>query len=346
MDIWILNEDFQRLGIVDTASSVIWANRARQCGDFEIYIPASAEMLELLKEDRIVARQDDEMLCFIEKVIDADDQENGDYLTVTGRCMRSILARRIVWDQTALTDTVENIMRKLVTDALISPEIAARKYDKLTLAPAHGYTETASVQYTGDNLQEVIESLCATYGYCYKITLEDGLLVLDFYKPTDRSVNQSENPRVVFSEEYDNLTASTYTKDKTAYKSVALVAGEGEGSARRRAIVSREVDQAGLHRREIFVDARDLSSNEGEISDDDYMAQLSERGSTSLSEAPMVESMEGAVESLQMYTYKKDYFLGDIITARNKHSVEAVTQVLEIVEQEDENGYKCTPTFG
>lgn len=351
MDLWIYSEDFELLGIVDTASSIIWANRFRQCGDFEVYVQASAAMLDLLQIDRIVVRPGDEMACFIEKVEITTDEENGDFMTVSGRCLRSILDRRIVWDQTQLSGTLENAMRRLVTDAFISPAIAARKYDGLALAEAHGYTDTVSAQYTGTNLLEAIEELCATKNYGFKITMErdgwrTGGLVLDIYRGVDRSMNQSESPRVVFSEEYDNLTTTTYTKDKKAYKTVALVAGEGEGSARRRTIVSRSEDQAGLHRRELYVDARDISSNEGEISDSAYFAQLSERGSADLAEATIIESMDGAVEALQMYTYGVDYSLGDLVTVRNKHGIQADAQVLEVVEVWDENGYTCTPTFG
>lgn len=351
MDLWIYSEDFELLGVVDTASSIIWASRFRQCGDFEIYVPASAAMLDLLQIDRIVARTDDEMACFIEKVEITTDEENGDFMTVSGRCLRSILDRRIVWDQTQLSGTLENGMRKLVTDAFISPAIAARKYSGLTLAAAHGYTETVSAQYTGTNLLAAYEELCATKNFGFKIILErdgwkPGKLVLDIYKGVDRSMNQSKNPRVVFSEEYDNLTTSTYTKDKAAYKTVALVAGEGEGRARRRTTVSRSEDQEGLHRRELYVDARDISSNEGEITDSAYLAQLAERGSAGLAEATIVESMDGAVEAQQMYTYGKDYNLGDLVTVRNKHGVQADAQVLEVVEVWDDTGYTCTPTFG
>ena len=172
MDLWIYSEDFELLGVVDTASSIIWANRFRQCGDFEIYVQASAAMLDLLQIDRIVARPGDEMACFIEKVEITTDEENGDFMTVSGRCLRSILDRRIVWDQTQLSGTLENGMRKLVTDAFISPAIAARKYSSLTLAAAHGYTETVSAQYTGTNLLAAYEELCATKNYGFKIILE------------------------------------------------------------------------------------------------------------------------------------------------------------------------------
>lgn len=346
MDLWIYDENFIAQGIADTASSIIWANRFRQCGDFELHMSASAAMIDLLKEDRLVIRPDDDMVGIIEGVEIGTEAENGDYLRVTGRCARSILARRIVWDQTTLSGTAENAMRQLVTDAFISPAIAERKYDKLALAAAHGYQDSVQVQYTGENILEAIQDLAASNNYGFKVALQGGMLVLDFYKGVDRSARQTKNPRVVFSEEYDNLTASAYALNKADYKTVALVAGEGEGTDRRRAVVGRSADQSGLHRREVFVDARDVSSDDGKITDEEYMAQLAERGNIALSEAPVVESMEGTVEPLQMYTYKQDYFLGDIVTVINKHGVSVDAQLLEMVEVWNENGYSCTPTFG
>lgn len=352
MDLWIYNEDLTLQGIVDTAASIIWANRFRQCGDFEIYVPASVAMIELLKEDRLVGRPDSKMVGVIEYVGTETDEEAGDHLIVKGRCLRSILDRRIIWDQTALTGTVENVMRRLVTDAFISPAIPERKYDKLVLAEAHGYTDTVQVQFTGDVLLEAIEELCAANNYGFEVTMtsttimQEGFLTVDFYKGVDRSENQRKLPRVVFSEEYDNLITSSYTRDKTKYKSVALVAGEGEGSARRKVVVTRADDLSGLHRREIFIDARDVSSNEGEISNAEYEAQLAERGRTNMSEAAIIESFAGTMDTGHAHVLGVDYDLGDIVTVINKYGVRANAQVLEIVESWDENGYTCTPTFG
>jgi len=346
MDLWIYNQDFELQGIADTCESIIWANRFRQCGDFELYLPASAEMMELLQHERLVARQDDDMVGIIERVEITTDEEEGDHLKVSGRCLRSILDRRIIWDQTQLSGNLENALRRLVTEAFISPTIAARKYTGLSLAAAHGYTETVDTQYTGTVLLEAIEELCAANNYGFAMYIMDGGLVLDFYKGVDRSTGQGEYTPVVFSEEYDNLAGITYSKDLTAYKSVALTAGEGEGIDRRRVIVARSTDQEGLARREMFVDARDISSNEGEISASAYDAQLTARGGADLAAAPIVEVMEGTVEPRQMYTYGVDYFLGDIVTVKSRYGVEAAAQLLEIVESWDANGYKCTPTFG
>lgn len=346
MDLLIYETDYSLLAIVDTASSIIWANRFRQCGDFEIYIPASAALLELLTIDRLVGRTDDEMLGIIERVEIQTDEESGDFMIVTGRCARSILDRRIVWNQTIFSGTVENGLRKLVTDAYISPTDANRKYELLRLADAHGYTERARMQDTGTNLLEAIEERCAAYNYGFKITLDAGMLVLDFYKGNDRSTDQDALPRLIFSEDFDNLTASLFVRDKTGYKTVALIAGEGEGTARKKATVSRSTDVSGLARREMYIDARDISTNEGEVSDAEYTEMLAARGTSELQSAAVVESMEGTVEAGQMHKYKVDYFLGDTVTVINKYGITANSRVLEVVETWDENGYTCTPTFG
>lgn len=346
MDLLIYETDYTLIGIVDTASSVIWANRFRQCGDFEIYVPASAQLLELLTLGRAVGRSDDDMLGIIERVEITTDEESGDYMIVTGRCMRSILDRRIVWDQTIFSGTVENGLRKLVTDAYISPTDPDRKYELLTLAAAHGYTERTRLQNTGTVLLDAIEERCAAHNLGFKITLGSKKLVLDFYKGSDRSADQSLLPRLIFSEDFDNLTASHYVRDQSAYKTVALIAGEGEGAARKKTTVSKSADTVGLARREMYIDARDISTNDGEISDSEYAEMLAERGSSELQSAAVEESMEGSVEAGQMHTYKVDYFLGDTVTVINKYGIVANAQVLEVIETWDENGYTCTPTFG
>lgn len=347
MDLWIYTEDFTAIGIVDTATSIIWTSRYRQCGDFEIYVSASSAMLDLLQEDRLVVRPDDDMVGIIEQIQTGTDVEDGDYIIATGRCLASILSRRIIWDQTTIDGTAENGVRKLITDACISPDIQERKIDRLALDAANGWTETIQTQYTGANLLEAVEEICAAKSYGFRVTRGTGKQYLfQLYKGVDRSAGQQENARVIFSEDYENLRSTRYTLDKNEYKSVALVAGEGEGTARRRTIVERSVDNSGLHRREMFVDARDVSSNDGEISEADYIAQLADRGEMALSEAPIVQSMEGSIEPDIMFIYKQDYFLGDIVTVINKHGVQVDTRVLEVVEAWDADGYTVTPTFG
>ena len=127
-------------------------------------------------------------------------------------------------------------------------------------------------------------------------------------------------------------------------KNFAVVAGEGEGTARRTRAVG---NTRGLDRKELFVDARDLSSNDGEITDDEYNKSLDERGGEKLAEVKPIVKFEGEVLLDGNYVYKQDFNLGDVVTVENKkYGVFINTRIIEILESEDENGYVITPTFG
>ena len=48
--VWTYNgEKFEKTHVIDYAESVIWVSRYRDCGEFEIYIPASKELVELFQ---------------------------------------------------------------------------------------------------------------------------------------------------------------------------------------------------------------------------------------------------------------------------------------------------------
>ena len=206
-----------------------------------------------------------------------------------------------------------------------------------------GFAETVEMQVTGDNLFDVVSSLCQSYGYGFKVTFnDDRQFMFELYKGEDRSYGQDVNPYVVFSPDFDNVKSVDYVSDKTDYKNVALVAGEGEGTNRKTATVG---SAAGLDRYEIYVDARDISTNDEEISTEDYNKLLAERGNEDLAASIVQESFEGEVEASVNYTYKEDYFLGDIIQIENEFGIKAAPRIVEIIECMDENGYSMTPTF-
>ena len=83
--------------ICDSFSSLLWDVQYFGCGNFEVYIAANARNLEIFQTGRIVGRDDDKQhYGIIESVKLETDAENGDYLTVTGRFLMSILSRRII----------------------------------------------------------------------------------------------------------------------------------------------------------------------------------------------------------------------------------------------------------
>lgn len=91
MELIICNRQFERLGIIETAS-VIWVSRYYDIGDFEIYVAMDAIKSEMLQKDNYVLRYDDEYVGIIEDTEITDDGET-EYLKVTGRFAESLLTR-------------------------------------------------------------------------------------------------------------------------------------------------------------------------------------------------------------------------------------------------------------
>lgn len=342
MEFYILDSDRQLIAVVDYFISAIWTPRYDDVGDFELQLPPSIEVFKTMKEGNYVTRLDDDMVGVIERVVLVTDEESGNYILVSGRDAKSLLDRRIVWQQTTLSGTIENCLRRLVLENVTNPTDPSRAIPNFGFTGMRGFTWTMSMQVTGDNLLEVITKICKTYGYGFSVKLMYDTFVFDVYKGVDRSLSQDTTPHVEFSPDFDNVITSEYTKDESLFKNVALIAGEGEGTDRKTAVTG---SASGLNRRELYVDARDISTNDGAIDDETYAALLKERGDEKLSEWVRTTEFSGQIEPSTNYTYKVDYFLGDIVQITNEYGISATCRITEVIECEDETGYSITPTF-
>ena len=84
--------------VCDSFSSLLWDVQYYGCGNFEVYIAANARNIAIFQTGRIIGRDDDKQhYGIIESVTLETDAENGDYLTVTGRFLMSLLSRRIIY---------------------------------------------------------------------------------------------------------------------------------------------------------------------------------------------------------------------------------------------------------
>lgn len=349
MDVYVLDKSFNVIDVVDNYESCIWNIYYFSVGDFELYLPATTRNISLLQAGRYLVRDKDLIdgnmynVMIIRKLNITTDIEQGNYLTVTGKCLKSVLQRRIVWTQTILSGKVENCLRLLISENAINPVIAERKITQLTLGELKGFTETMRKQLTGDNLGDAVVDICTTYGMGWRVYVNSSKrMVVEFFKGLDRSDNQSDNARVTFSTDYDTLLSSNYTLDTEEYKNVALVAGEGEGSARKTVSVGTASD---LERYEIYVDSRDSSTNDGEITQTEYYEQLKEAGVDELETRKYTESFEGEIEPYSNYIYGVDYHLGDIVNVKNEYGVTATPRIIGVIESNSDEGVSVIPTF-
>lgn len=349
MNIYVLNESFEIVGIIDEYISCIWTTRYFTYGDFELYVSADEELLDLLQTNRCLVRENDidesryHNVMIVRNREITTDAENGDHLIVTGYSLKSIINRRVIPNQTVLSGEVVSCIQQLINENIINPDNNSRKVNNFifgnnTIINTH----TMKQQITGKNLGEAITDICTTYGYGYDVHIKDGNFVFSIYEGTDRSYDQVVNPYVVISSQYDNLLSSDYQVNTDNFANVAVVAGEGEGTARKKVTVG---DAEGLDRYEVWVDSRNTSTNDGEISDEEYTELLIQEGEEKLSELQPTTSFSGEIDSTINYVFNQDYFLGDIVQVENDYGIRAKTRIIEIIESDSDTGYEIIPTF-
>lgn len=346
--LWTYNNGtFTKNKIIDNATSIIWVKRFNDAGNFELYIRATAELLQYFAENEIyITRDDSNVVMVAENVHLETDAVNGDYLTITGRSAESLLGRRIIPSQASFQNrTAEYVIRTLINDNVVNPTDTRRKIACVGLGAAKGYTTTISKQITGKNLLTSISEICKEQNFGFEMTFANGTFTFDLYKGVDRSYNQSTNTFVVFSPTFENLGNTKYTNDTTSLYNSVYVAGEGEGIDRIIVNAQQLRPKTGLALREMWTDARNTSSNGGEISRSEYTLMLYKQGLDEIAIATETTKFEGEILNINVYVYGVDYGLGDTVQIENEYGIKGTAVITEITEVEDATGYRIYPTL-
>lgn len=347
MDIYVLNRSGEIIDIVDTYESSIWNVQFYEKSDLQLIVPATPKYISLLTEGTYLVRDFDmsgntfKNVMRINAIKSNYDADKGSVLTVTGAGLKSILRQRIIWNQTNITGSIENGIRQVITENVISPADANRKIDNFSLADAVGITDTFDVQLLGEHIDEWLTSVSQTYGFGWDVYISGGKYVFELIKGTNRTWNQSDVTPVIFSPEYDNLISSEYSYDMGDYANAALIGGEGEGINQRTATIGTE---SGLDRFEMYIDGGSVSSNGEIITLETYLKMLQDYGAEEMAKTQFNQSFTGEIVRNGMFELNKDYFLGDIVEVSDGY-IKASTRVTEIIHSVDANGESMIPTF-
>lgn len=342
--VWKLESgSFNNVAVLDDASSVIWVKRLNDVGEFELYIRASTERLKLFNEgDVFITRHDSDIAMYVETVKLNTNEEEGDYLTVSGRSAEVMLIWRVVQFQmfAGSSETAENIIRYLFTEKFLTAGVGQIPW--LSIEESHGWEEGTTHQYTGRSLLEIFNGLCVTNNIGFQFTWTGTGFQFQLYKGTDRSFDQNVNTYVVFTPEFENLGNTEYIKDTKEYANAAVVGGEGQGSERTFVSIA-EQGKSGFYFRQVYLDAR--NSSQEDLTIEQYKAMLANDGKNQLEQLRVTAEYTGEVLNFNTFTYGVDYNLGDKVSTKNEYGLKGNAVVTEITEVEDESGYRLVPTL-
>ena len=271
MQLYILNPDYEIIGLIDEAEENVWVKRYNDEGYCAIKTPCDDNLIALLKEDNYIYRFDDDMFCEIEKVELDTDAEQGDYLTVTATDIcKTIFAERIVWDKFVFNGLVKDFIYKVITDNLINSTQGVRNISNLIIDDS-AFVETDTIVYAlngGEDIFPLLKTTCKAYNYGFRVSfnINTRQFVFRLYKGKNKATTDNDE-YVEFSPQFANILSSKYTSDTSNYKNFAVVgAKDSDESLMYITVYLGDTEPQGKKRREIYVDAtnqsRDITADE------------------------------------------------------------------------------------
>lgn len=351
LNLYVFDNEITPLGVIDVVTGLTWEEKFADAGNFELWCPLNESNAALLKEDNIVWIGKDSAGIIEFKEL-AADENNTMTIHIQGRLAEAYLDYRTVYPRLEVTDKVGSVLRLLVYDTLIGPLDSSRKIPTLALAEnQEPYGDSISYQQLGDTVLSEVSRLCEANSLGFRLKFYPYEQRFDFCvcRGTDHTVNQAENTPVLFSSDLEDILTSSYSHNKSDFRNVAYISGEGEGENRK----TQQVGTAeGIFRRELYVDARDLQSEKEDgssIPDLEYAAMLTERAKTTLEDYKDIETFSATIKTFGSmgYTYGTDFVLGDKVTvydSRLKVQTDAI--VTAVVYTYDEDGERIDLTFG
>ena len=219
-------------------------------------------------------------------------------------------------------------------------------FSTIELGDVNGYSGNVTGQFKDKNLLSSMIKLAKYGNIGFKLIPDfaEHKWTLVFYQGKDKSMGQSTNKRVIFSEKYDNLNEATYHTNDQSYYNVAYVRGKDKNENEVLEIVG-DTELTDIERREIFVDGTNISQDE--LSDADFRKALRQEGQNTLNLNVLSESFECNTNATGNFEYKVDYDLGDIVTCNKKGwNVARDLRITEIEEVYEKDSQTITPTFG
>lgn len=350
----VYDKELKTVGCITVWKSLLRTYLLRGAGKFELKCPAIPEIISLALQGYFIRFHDDESCFLIESVEPDLLQDSADTVVIGGRDLKALTALRVVWGMQQVSGTAWNRMYWLLYYQCIEPKQHAdlRKIPYLQTLEYIG-TDAGEVveaaQYTGDNVYDACVEILGTdrsYGWRMYFDWDAQEIKNEFYSGSDKTAS------IQFHSLLGNLKNVQYLRDIADYANVAIIGGEGEGSARKWQNVGSD-SYTGLDRRELFVDARDLSS---ESTDDDgntttltvsqYNAVMQNRGQEKLSDHTISTELEFDVLDGVSATWKEDYDLGDTVKVVNtdKLGISATARVIGVQVSDDSDGRSVTPT--
>ena len=337
MEVRVYDSNLNFLGISENQTSFVWHRKFFESGEFRIYLPLTDDNIRIYQLGNIVTYRGANEAGVIEDLI-LRNTSTERVIIAEGRFLTSYMDRRLVRPTLNFSGKVEVAMRKMLTDAVPIPLVE--------LGTLNGFDESIEFQATYKNLLSMEEKLSkgANIGFRFRPDFTTKKIYFETFKGLDKSRSQTDRAFVEFSDMFNNLNSVENRQNNQLLKTVGYVGGEGEGSERTYIVVGDD-SLTGLARRELFIDAKDISSED--LTQEEYLANLRTRGLEKMNEHLYSNSYECSTIPSGNFEYKTDYDLGDVVSIRKSDwGLNTTLRITEIQEVYEHGNATIVPVFG
>lgn len=298
MELLTLDSNFQPLSYLQS-TNLQWNREYYQTGNFSVQIPADQYQAGM----NYIYTPDRPETGIIQKV-ELTENIKGRFVQMSGFFLESILNDKIVYP---------TFYGKGAIDSAVASMISKYKADipLLKVGTVTPIAESTAWQETGGQLGDVAFTKLQTQQMSFHCLYDyqENVITFTIWKGIDRTQSQSQNSFVTFSDGFKNLSNVTAAFDNSNHKNYAVVAGEGEGSARKIAYA----DQSnGGYRKILFVDAKGERFDSDEQTQSEYLEGLQQKGYETLLDYQKVQNIEVDVTE-GTFQYLLDFDLGDLV---------------------------------
>lgn len=347
MNIYVLGEDLQIIGVVNKYSALQWVDTWSKEGSFQLWAPLNDENSSLLVRGNLIWIEED-TLGVIQRVVRELDEEGERTISVSGKFVECWIQKRIVWGKFVSNNSfVTDVMRSMVYNHCINPTDSRRKLPYIVLSDNQSSLgPQISITRSYSNVWGECVSLSQTYDLHPRLRFnrKNRSLVFSVVTGSDKS------SLVTIDSDLGEILKSSYTEDMSNLKTTALIAGQGEDEDRVTTDVGNE--KSGLERVELYVDARDLSKTNSEgsvLTEEEYIAMLQQRGTSKLSDNPVYVDYLCSIntDNQKGHVYGVDYSLGDVVSLQDKLlKIQLSAKVVERARYWDQSGLTTDLTVG
>ena len=349
MVLFIYNQAFTLIGVIDNYTSLQWAEDYAGHGFLELVCRDTEKNIELLQQGNYVHQKGKRTAMVIRYI---EKQSDLHQVTVTGYTTIDLVHQRIIFP----VQTINNFeagMYALVERFLAGSE-SDRNVETITTARivnggVSGFPYSRETQFTGTELLEALSSLSEESGLGFYMAFDpdNKRHVFTVFQGIDHTHKPGRALAIKpFAAEYGNLANITITDDMIDFVNVAYVAGAGEGIQRKHVVVGTAT---GIDRFEGFADRRDLQQeyvdDDGQeitLTDAEYDAILEAAGIQYLNEHVHAQSFTGIVDAKDILCA-----LGDMVTCiSSRYKVRLDTRISREEEVTENNIKTLHLTFG